>query len=546
MISIPLIDVTSWRLDEEHGIFPVGARDKKMLWSPIGTGNSEIKSNWPYLFKLSREAYPDQFWIETIAYIVSEYCQIDVPPSYPAYRILPDGKKEYGALLEWFYDRKQNLFVHSSDFFHALNRNFDDRTGCHHNLDDLAIICRFLSRYNQAPIKSWQSWLCEMLFFDTLIGNSDRHQQNWGMVFTGSDDEHDAKWYLSPLYDNGTSLGHERFPDRVKSWSSVRLDQYILQGSHHIRKQRNDTKTKLGHIESVRSYLAESPFTDFIKDKLRFDINKLSKNIELLCEIDAEEFSFTKDRASWTVKLLKRRYQMLTLLMNMRIINNYFEPSTLLLTWQPPSGGTRYVVGKIDKVKDEFVFSYCFGTSDFEDAKLAGFKGYPAFLLGTQEHKNNVLEPFLARLPPRKRKDFGEYLEQHFLPRDFTGSDFVLLGYTGAKSPADGFSLILDPAVIESQSGELLLEVAGTRYQSNLDLSNVLIGDDVVLQHEPQNRKDKNAIQVMHKTGCLGYVNRVLSPSLLKKLAKKKVMSRVARKNGTPDRPLVYILLEID
>ena len=29
------IDVSNWVRDEHHGIFPVGARDKEMIWSPM-------------------------------------------------------------------------------------------------------------------------------------------------------------------------------------------------------------------------------------------------------------------------------------------------------------------------------------------------------------------------------------------------------------------------------------------------------------------------------------------------------------------------------
>jgi hypothetical protein len=36
------------------------------------------------------------------------------------------------------------------------------------------------------------------MFFDALIGNTDRHHENWGLINNER---------LSPLYDNGISLG---------------------------------------------------------------------------------------------------------------------------------------------------------------------------------------------------------------------------------------------------------------------------------------------------------------------------------------------------
>lgn len=183
-----LIDVSDWRRDDEHGIFPIGARDKKMLWSPWQEIEG-VKPNWPYLFKLSREAYPDQFWMETIAYIVGCAMGVEIPKAIPAVRVNESGLKEYGALLEWFYDKEFEHFVHASDIFHVLNKEFDDESGRHHNVEDLRLICRALSIHGMIHT-DWNSWVCDMLLLDSLIGNSDRHQENWGFVFTiqkGSD-----------------------------------------------------------------------------------------------------------------------------------------------------------------------------------------------------------------------------------------------------------------------------------------------------------------------------------------------------------------------
>lgn len=39
--------------------------------------------------------------------------------------------------------------------------------------------------------------------FDTLIGNQDRHCDNWGVIRNTND-----SYRLAPLYDNGCALGH--------------------------------------------------------------------------------------------------------------------------------------------------------------------------------------------------------------------------------------------------------------------------------------------------------------------------------------------------
>lgn len=555
-MAMVLIDVTDWRRDDEHGIFPIGARDKKMLWSPEGGAPEAIRPNWPYLFKLSREAYPDQFWMETIAYIIGTAMGVEVPKALPAVRLGADGEKEYGALLEWFYDKDRDQFVHASDFFHILNKEFDDQSGRHHNLEDLRLICRTLSIHG-AVHSNWNEWLCDMLLMDSLIGNSDRHQENWGFVFTTKRDdrgkpERDESGKvitvckLSPYFDNGTSLGHERFTENVASWTLKTLDGYIQKGNHHIRKTRDQTRVRLGHLESVQELMTESSMLPHIEKRLGFNMDAVCGTIRALTGIAAEQGSLSLERAEWVIRLLKRRHTRLKLITNMRTINHIVEPQRLWLTWQPAGGGSRYVVGLIDRLEgDQYTFTYNFDTKDFLAAVEKGFQGYPAFQLKDKIHTNNVLEPFIRRLPPRKRKDFTEYLVQHLLPSDFSGSVFALLGYTGAKSPADGFCLVNDPAVFE-ESCELLIEVAGTRYQTDLNLEAVKVGDQVEFVPETDNQHDPDAVAVIHAAGRLGYVNKVHCKAVKVKARSNKLRAYVAKKNGTASRPLVYLIAECD
>jgi hypothetical protein len=552
-MAIQLIDVSDWRRDDEHGIFPIGARDKKMLWAP-NAAIAGVKPNWPYLFKLSRDAYPDQFWMETIAYIVGSAMGVEVPRAMPAVRVNETGVKEYGALLEWFYDKEFEHFVHASDIFHVLNKEFDDESGRHHNIEDLRVICRTLSIHGMIHT-DWNSWVCDMFLLDSLIGNSDRHQENWGFVFTilkgadgkpqrGEDGKIVTTGKLSPYFDNGTSLGHERFPEKVESWDRKALDNYIQKGSHHLRRTRTDTKARLGHLQSIQELAIEPAMLPLINKRLGFNIDDLCGRIRALTNIDAGEGALSAARIEWVTRLLRRRHTRLKLITNMRTINHIVEPMRLWLTWQPAGGGSRYVVGYIDRIEgDQFTFTYNFDTADFTMATERGFNGHPAFQFKQKTHTNNVLEPFLRRLPPRKRKDFTEYLAQHLLPADFSGSDFALLGYTGAKSPADGFSLINDSSVFE-RSCELLLEVAGTRYQEGLDLSLVNVGDSVEFVAEPDNPYDSDAVAVVHPAGRLGYVNKVHCKVVKTNARAKKLNAFIAKKNGTQERPLVYLLVE--
>lgn len=255
-----------------------------------------------------------------------------------------------------------------------------------------------------------------------------------------------------------------------------------------------------------------------------------------------------------------------------RPLQHIVEPVALLLTWQPVDEHhpvrTRRVVARIDRQGADATFRYLQNTDDFRAAWAAGFKGHPAFKLGIQDERNvgkgvgndedsdrqvfktGVLETFLRRLPPRKREDFPDFLAMHRLPSPFVHSDFALLGYTGAKLPSDGFSIV---PIFSANSApcDLVLEVAGFRHEPNADIAALCIGDEVRLVAQEDNPHDINAVAIFHvdegnpDAGLLriGYVNRAMTGILRLWMKDRQVSATIERVNGKPQRPLVYIRL---
>lgn len=44
------------------------------------------------------------------------------------------------------------------------------------------------------------------MLFDCLIGNQDRHDQNWGVILQTGQGEYDRYWYLAPTFDHASSF----------------------------------------------------------------------------------------------------------------------------------------------------------------------------------------------------------------------------------------------------------------------------------------------------------------------------------------------------
>lgn len=225
-------------------------------------------------------------------------------------------------------------------------------------------------------------------------------------------------------------------------------------------------------------------------------------------------------------------------------IQHVHEPTRLVLAWQAPDergNRTRFAVGEITKRDGIFVLRYYTNTEDVTKAKELGYEGYAAFDIKQVEHSKEVLSAFMRRLPPRSRPDFDQYLEGLRLPPNVILSDFGLLGYSGAKLPSDGFSLVntLEGAGIPS---EFLLELAGYRYHEP-SLTKSDIGAAVSLVPEPTNRFDPGALAVHYGGKTIGYINRLKAPTVQKWVANGQASAVVERLNGRPDKPRAFIFL---
>lgn len=231
----------------------------------------------------------------------------------------------------------------------------------------------------------------------------------------------------------------------------------------------------------------------------------------------------------------------------MRFIEHIIEPTELLLAWQSSreEDRSRYIVGRLNRTSTEIILQYLVDTPDFQKAREVGFDLYPAF---KEEHTtySNVLDAFMRRLPPRKRGDFPQYLEGLRLKPDVEISDFALLGYSGAKLPADGFSIIHPFNNVEGPC-EILTEAAGFRHIKNSNGIEAKIDTPVSFLIEDSHPVTQQpAIKIIANDIHIGYVNRGLIATFLNWIADNRIANAwIEKVNGTPSRPTAYVYVKI-
>lgn len=305
LIQKNLFDVASWEPDAEFAVYPQGARAKDAVFAPHEQIDQVIVPNKRYLFKRSRKSYPDQFWAETIAYRIGCLMGVNVPPAFAAWN------SETGisaALIEWFYLDEESLFLLGGDVLQNIQPTFDRKLGEMHNIQDIIVMMELLVK-NELMENVWKQWLVNMLLFDALIGNTDRHQDNWGLVISSINLHFPIR--LSPFFDNGTSLGHERFPGRIGNWSSKQYDEYIIKGKHHVKWSLTDGIPIQGHVELLVKVFTKWPDTKKIAhESLAFTQEELNESLEDLVSLGGA-VPLSHERIAFVLKLLSNRHTLL-------------------------------------------------------------------------------------------------------------------------------------------------------------------------------------------------------------------------------------------
>ncbi|GBR77422.1 hypothetical protein RDn1_081 [Candidatus Termititenax dinenymphae] len=316
-----IVDVSIWSVDDEYGkMYPKGARDKKVVFL---SESSDYKflgvESRRYLYKLSFNRYPDQYWVEIVAYRIGCLMNVPVPPAFVA---IDSKENNCGALIEWFYKDIKNEYRESytdgSSFMKHEIPNFDTVKGTQHNFETILSF--------EDKIENWvQDWT-RIFIFDALIGNTDRHQDNWGTILrdyfkvTTVDDfknetlvgiKFSQRRFLAPAFDNGTSMGHEIVEEKFRNFTTDdQLNKYIDKGLYHMKWAYAD-KEKLPIMEFIKKFIARFPEQrDLMRKCISFDIKDAEALVMDLTRFEVKD-KLSESRARFMLRLLEQRQKRL-------------------------------------------------------------------------------------------------------------------------------------------------------------------------------------------------------------------------------------------
>lgn len=214
-----------WILDPEE----MGSK-RKFWYRHQGQGEGE------WLFKYPREG-TGEHWAEKIAAGIAELLEIRHATVELA---IFEGVR--GSATESFVDDEDEL-VHGNQMLEWFVRGYVAKRRYGQSSHTLKNIWQVLDEIFSESEAKMQVNLCiaEYLVPDALIGNTDRHHENWGVLFKLPGE--DLEWLLAPSFDHASSLGRElRDERRNRLLDENRVGNYVEKGHGAIFWSEEDRR----------------------------------------------------------------------------------------------------------------------------------------------------------------------------------------------------------------------------------------------------------------------------------------------------------------
>lgn len=179
----------NWVIDT-NGEFGSGASEK--IWLINSTTKEKGLFKFPKIKYEERHIITGEYWAEKLAEEIGNLLgikcsRIDIG-TYNG-RI---GSMSYDFIKENEKFEEGITFIQAQYPYYDRDRLIDDYSKMPYSIQ--------IIKNSTTGIINFKEFL-KIVFFDDLIGNSDRHHSNWGIITNSNGNK-----FLSPLYDNGSSL----------------------------------------------------------------------------------------------------------------------------------------------------------------------------------------------------------------------------------------------------------------------------------------------------------------------------------------------------
>jgi hypothetical protein len=325
-----VIDISDWIIKE--WVTTTGTREKCFVENPA---DEKL-----YFFKESIDKYPSEFWSEIIASKIGKLLGFNIID----YNI-GIYKDKVGCISESIIDSENQELIHGVNI---LKKEIPGYIVTDRPIVSFNEIERALSNY-----RGFINKFIEILIFDALIGNQDRHSENWALIrsldttnlelnksrvvqymvnlyskyllplktsfwkklYQQSFDELSLFDYkFSPIYDSGSSLGREMNEEQIEAFigNPEEIIKYIKRGVSEIKL---NGKNKTHHFEIIHEISGKYKDTvtscrNLVLTKYSYDeICNIINHVDDDLDIKYTQNKLTLSRKKLIINIIKYRVE---------------------------------------------------------------------------------------------------------------------------------------------------------------------------------------------------------------------------------------------
>jgi hypothetical protein len=333
---IKFCNISNW---QEKPHFQTGGTRNKVIVENPDDGNL-------YYFKTSlkraNDEYKYEFWSEIIASAIGKELEFNTLHYNIAFN-----KNEIGCLSKSMINANENNLSEIINYLQGYDSNYNPKDKDSYSKYTFQFIEDALNEYR---LKDKMSHIITTIIFDSLIGNSDRHQENWGFIIPnmhGIDGEKEkrknniidsnkfkvrlnpfikkkeiaefvietTKGVFAPIYDSGSCLGRELLDEKVDKLlnDNQMLCAYIKRGCCEVRW---DNDKKISHFDLIKRIMEQVNYKAIVENEIKridkvFDIEKIEKiinNVDISLPEHLNQHKLPENRKRLMKKIISLRF----------------------------------------------------------------------------------------------------------------------------------------------------------------------------------------------------------------------------------------------
>ncbi len=161
---------------------------------------------------------------------------------------------------------------------------------------ELSDIIEVIEENNLIDISKTKEFFWNIFIIDSIIGNTDRHNGNWGFLLNTNTKE----ITFAPIYDCGSCLNPMLEDENIKNLSDIELKNLAINCYSCIRENGK----KINYMQYIKSLKNDECNNAIIKIFPKVDIDKINKFIDNIDCISLERKEFYK-------KIIRLRYEII-------------------------------------------------------------------------------------------------------------------------------------------------------------------------------------------------------------------------------------------